>query len=397
MAVIATQSNYSMGQYRGIYSPPNESSGTTSQSDPLDTYRTNIGVLEGPFFAIKNSEKDDSLPFRDPLIRPNTEFQAGTTYFLRLQINRHTFKDMTYAIKLVKSQPDPNRENHELYDEKDYQYLKRVTVNSSSSTNENSENVAIVTVYKTSLETEEGSTPEGGSNSEELIAEEVIPGGESGTGESSTQTEPTVRYFSSLSPASEDTNKSEVAAATAIAEDFAVVYEENHPFVNLSYSGSGTPEPIGSFKISLLENSSSESAEIVEVLFTPTKNYSAIVIEKERDNSDWTTFFEDGKNSFNGFETSIRNDVKIYSLKNLLKIADGEDSAIAAKPNKISKIGVWGRSNLCLNCNGEEIRIGPRGYYEMSFDETLGLSSFGVLAESESDFPFLIDYEYILS
>lgn len=382
MAVIATQSNYSMGQHRGVYS-----------SSSFDTYRTDVNVLsDGPYFAIKNSEKDDSLPFRDPLIRPNGEFQAGTTYFVRLQINRHAFKDMTYAIKLIK--PDSYKDNYGFYDEKDYQYLKRVTVNNSSFTNGNDENVAIVTVYKTSLETEEGSTPEG-SNSEELIAEEVIPSeessaGESGTEGSGTQTKPTVRYFSSLSSASKNTNENE---ATAAAEGFDVI--ETDSFVNLSYSG--TPEPIGSFKISLLENSSSESAEIVEVLFTPTKNYPAIVIEKERDNSDWTTFFEDGEDSFNGFETSIRSDVKIYSLKNLLKITEGEDSAIAAKPNKISKIGVWGRSNLCLNCNGEEIRIGPRGYYEMSFDETLGLSSFGVLAESESDFPFLIDYEYILS
>ena len=81
----------------------------------------------------------------------------------------------------------------------------------------------------------------------------------------------------------------------------------------------------------------------------------------------------------------------------MASVEENSNSAIIAKPNKISKIGVWGRSNLCLNCNGEEIRIGPRGYYEMSFDETLGLSSFGVLAENESDFPFLIDYEYILS
>lgn len=351
MAVIATQSNYSMGQHRGVY----------SSSSSFDTYRTNIDVQEGTFFAIKNSEKEDNLPFRDPLIRlKEQEFQAGVTYFLRLQINRHVFKDMTYAIKLI--DPKDFKDNkYGYYNEKDYQYLKRVTVNSNSSENENDEGVAVVTVYKT---------------------------------ESGTQEEPVIQYFSALSkPKKVNENES---IATAAVGAFTGIDETNPPFVNLSYSG--TPEPIGSFKISLLENSSSlDSAEIVEVLFTPTKNYSAIVIEKERDNSDWTTFFEDDKDTFNGFETSIGSDIKIYSLKNLLKIEENSNAAIVAKPNKISKIGVWGRSNLCLNCNGEEIRIGPRGYYEMSFDETLGLSSFGVLAENESDFPFLIDYEYILS
>ena len=61
MAVIATQSNYSMGQHRGVYS-----------SSSFDTYRTDVKVLsDGPYFAIKNSEKDDSLPFRDPIILPS--------------------------------------------------------------------------------------------------------------------------------------------------------------------------------------------------------------------------------------------------------------------------------------------------------------------------------------
>ena len=47
MAVIATQSNYSMGQHRGVYS-----------SSSFDTYRTDVKVLsDGPYFAIKNSEK----------------------------------------------------------------------------------------------------------------------------------------------------------------------------------------------------------------------------------------------------------------------------------------------------------------------------------------------------
>ena len=344
MAVIATQSNYSMGQHRGVY----------SSSSSFDTYRTNIDVQKDTFFAIKNSEKEDSLPFRDPLILlKEQEFQAGVTYFLRLQINRHAFKDMTYAIKLIDPK-DFKDDKYGYYNEKDYQYLKRVTVNSNSSANENDEGVAVVTVYKTASEEE--------------------------------------KYFSALSkPKKINENESIVTAAVG---DFGID-ETTPPFVNLKYSG--VSEPIGSFKISLLENSSLDSAEIVEVLFTPTKNYSAIVIEKERDNSDWTTFFEDGKDTFNGFETSIGSDIKIYSLKNLLKIEENSNAAIVAKPNKISKIGVWGRSNLCLNCNGEEIRIGPRGYYEMSFDETLGLSSFGVLAENESDFPFLIDYEYILS
>ena len=85
MAVIATQSNYSMGQHRGVYSSPSS----------FDIYRTNISARKGSFFAIKNSEKEDSLPFRDPLIRlKEQEFQAGVTYFLRLQINRHLFKDI---------------------------------------------------------------------------------------------------------------------------------------------------------------------------------------------------------------------------------------------------------------------------------------------------------------
>ena len=231
MAVIATQSNHSMGQHRGVY----------SSSSSFDTYRTNIDAQEGTFFAIKNSEKEESLPFRDPLIRlKEQEFQAGVTYFLRLQINRHAFKDMTYAIKLIDPK-DFKDDKYGYYNEKDYQYLKRVTVNSNSSANEDDEGVAIVTVYKT---------------------------------ESGTQEKPVIQYFSALSKPKK-VNENESIAMAAVGA-FTGVDETNPPFVNLSYTG--TPEPIGSFKISLLENSSLDSAEIVEVLFTPTKNYSAIVV-----------------------------------------------------------------------------------------------------------------------
>ena len=76
----------------------------------------------------------------------------------------------------------------------------------------------------------------------------------------------------------------------------------------------------------------------------------------------------------------------IYQVSNLVP---------QMNPNgKLDKIGVWGHSGLLMVINGEEIRIGPSGYYEL---DSLPVSTFGVVAPT-GDYSnmFTVDYQYIV-
>lgn len=56
----------------------------------------------------------------------------------------------------------------------------------------------------------------------------------------------------------------------------------------------------------------------------------------------------------------------------------------------LDRIGIWGHSGLMMAINGEEIRIGPSGFYELS---EVPVSSIGVVARDYTD-SFTIDYEF---
>lgn len=71
---------------------------------------------------------------------------------------------------------------------------------------------------------------------------------------------------------------------------------------------------------------------------------------------------------------------KLYQINNLI-------------PNNVSavrRLGIWGRSELMLSINGEEVRIGPSNYYEL---QNFAVTELGVAAQSAAD-RFTIDIQY---
>lgn len=70
---------------------------------------------------------------------------------------------------------------------------------------------------------------------------------------------------------------------------------------------------------------------------------------------------------------------ELYQIKNL--IGDLE----------VKRMGIWGRSELMFTINGEEIRIGPSGYYEL---QDFNIKYLGVAALDNRD-QFTIDVQYL--
>lgn len=71
---------------------------------------------------------------------------------------------------------------------------------------------------------------------------------------------------------------------------------------------------------------------------------------------------------------------KLYKIENLL---DGITESA-------KQIGIWGRSELMLSINGEEVKIGPSNYYEL---QNFSVTKLGVAAQSAAD-RFTIDVQY---
>lgn len=79
------------------------------------------------------------------------------------------------------------------------------------------------------------------------------------------------------------------------------------------------------------------------------------------------------------------NGCKLYQIHNLMN----KDNI---PHTSLTKIGIWGHPELMMIINGEEIKIGPSGYYEL---DAIPITSLGVVALNNKDM-FSIDYQYAI-
>ena len=73
---------------------------------------------------------------------------------------------------------------------------------------------------------------------------------------------------------------------------------------------------------------------------------------------------------------------ELYKVNNLVNSMNSNAN--------LDRIGVWGHSGLMMAINGEEIKIGPSGFYELA---EVPVSSLGVVARDFND-SFTVDYEF---
>ena len=110
--------------------------------------------------------------------------------------------------------------------------------------------------------------------------------------------------------------------------------------------------------------------------------FDAILIEMERNHDDDEIMYsiENGEYRY-GRKLIIPDDVEM-TLNKITPIFSSKDKVI-------TKIGVQGPQNLSLIINGEEIKIGPSGVFELNDFE---ITSFGVAPVNEE--AFIVDYQY---
>lgn len=129
---------------------------------------------------------------------------------------------------------------------------------------------------------------------------------------------------------------------------------------------------------------------IFEMVFSPNAIYNQIVFELNRIPLDYTTENDDG--TYGRLMT-----VEILEFNSLNNVIDYLSSSYSGL-TKLNKIGIQGPPGLLMCINGEEIRIGRSGIYEIN-NNSITISFIGFVLK-ESAFTqdgldyFIMDFQY---
>lgn len=127
---------------------------------------------------------------------------------------------------------------------------------------------------------------------------------------------------------------------------------------------------------------------VIEFLFRPaTNDFNQILFQLVRGVQDYGIINEEtevnGKKVINyGREAQIKS-FSVYEMSDLVTRLDVKES--------FNRIGIWGHPEQILGINGEQILIGPSGYYELS-DYTI--NSLSVVAKDFRTGAFTLDYTW---
>lgn len=132
-------------------------------------------------------------------------------------------------------------------------------------------------------------------------------------------------------------------------------------------------------------------SNVFEIIFNPNSNYNQIVFELKRLTLD---FYLD-----NGDGTSGRiMDIKILKFSRVINVISDYLSKNYSGLKYLKKIGIQGPPGLLLCIDGEEIRIGKSGIYELYHDD-ISISYIGFIindslyTQNGEDF-FIMDFNY---
>jgi len=110
-------------------------------------------------------------------------------------------------------------------------------------------------------------------------------------------------------------------------------------------------------------------------------SFNAILLELNRNTYDDDISYEVDGVVYKGlFVGDI--EVECYRINNLITSISGVSS--------FDSIGVWSHPDAIMSINGEEIRIGQSGYYELN---DFNITNFGIIVKDAND-RFSLDYQY---
>lgn len=346
---MANDVYYNMGQIR--YDP-----------SKLDKYKSSVDMTIKPY---NMQDKISGLNYRDILFdftsNPNFSFDSNDVYCIDLSIPRNQTYDMIFDLLLVKKTKD-SAENETL-NLNNYQQIRRIKVPKSgekatTSTvvlypNDNNDDVEVGIVREGNKENSNVSVgdlvKQYNNNSTKIFSYWLC----TGIGENGTKIWKKITEYKDaiLSHVWEEASTTEMA-------NFKIVFSNKVPSQT-------------DFNCLLLKMK--RIGDEADIQYTIT------------DES-----YEDLNRSYYGIfvdDYPIREETRCYELHNWIS---NSDIIPNITNNTLNSIGVWSHPDSIMAINGEEIRIGQSGYYELNdFD----ITHFSMLITGNED-KFSIDYQY---
>lgn len=130
---------------------------------------------------------------------------------------------------------------------------------------------------------------------------------------------------------------------------------------------------------------------VFEMIISPNNKYDQIQFILNREGTDYTI----GPNLASPSELDeyygriVRLDIDNFSL--IYNVMDYLNTSIENK-GRLKQIGVQGPTGLLMNINGESIRIGRTGIYEINNGVTI--TAIGFIIEDGNKDNFILDYQY---
>lgn len=279
------------------------------------------------------SDDSSSSSFQDVTITPATTFSKNKDYYFKIAVPQDMNYDMSFNLKLIKYENNTNMV---------YQFLKNITIPRGGS----GANVYRVVLYEY---TSNGQT----------YTEAMIP----------------LKYE---------------ASSTNIQVN-KLYYKEDDKTYWLGKSSTRYEQTDKVNEVSITASWKDEQSDrfgVFEITFRPIEDlFAAILLEMIRTAEDYSIQrLENGKIEF-GRKVDI-NKLKQGSNVELFEIINLVDSI--NKDRSLSQIGVWSHPGLVMTINGEEIKVGPSGFYQL---DVLPVYSLGIVARDYND-NWTLDYTY---
>jgi len=270
----------------------------------------------------------DNTSFQDVRINTSAPFIRDTDYYLYVKIPQDMNYNLTFNIKLTKQEQQGGTE--------EYQFLKQITIPRGGSAT----NTYNVVLYETSENEVRAMIPHTYKQGAKNVKDDL--------------------YWDSANYAYYLGNGNTTYTRTQEFNDIVMTASWIHQAGD--YFG------------------------YAEMVFRPVEdNFSEITLEMVRTAEDYNIqgVDEDGETIYGRYVPLDDFEYTLYSLTNLVNDIN---------PNgTLDRIGVWSHPGLLMAVNGEEIRVGKSGLWEI--DGILPIESLGIVAVDYKD-NFSIDYFY---
>lgn len=298
----------------------------------------NLDLSVDYYSGKSGADSDSSFNFKDVAIKnKNGNFSTTSNYYMKLDIPRDINYDIIINVKLIQTQNDGSLV---------YQFIKQITVPKGGTAN-NAYDVALYTNQAKTLPVDAA----------RAIPLTNLPPSTGGSGAINGKLysfgkAANKQYFVGT-PAGTYEKTTNVNSITMIAS-----WEDTNTKLTLPFEFTFTPVAAG---------------------------FDTILLEMVRTTEDYGIQNSDGSYGRKLDVESLKNSVKnntshIFTVKNLLSNIK----------TPLQQIGIWSHPGLTMLINGEEIKIGPSGFYDL---DMLPIETLGIIAKDEHDL-WTLDYTY---